>query len=275
MIVQAWRKKWMPSQPEQYGGTVLLFIGTGHNPYKITFMPFTLDNNSIVIRRGLNSLFIFKSVSLFATAPKLSCSHLRLCINLRITLVYCDADLNPKIPVHTLYSRNTVKSCFWGTSDAEGPQHFYSPKAARSRWEQSRKAILAFCRLVHRTVRYTTGHCPVQISFLFWRSRPLTIWSRWHTGQSGATIRPLAQPRVTRGLRGRPLARPTVGSPDSLVHHRTVWWFIAVHRGWVPESDQLTSASLAHQTVRCTQTEQSLGCSSQVFSICLFSDSST
>jgi hypothetical protein len=102
----------MPSQPEQYGGTVLLFIGTGHNSYKITFMPFTLDNNSIVICRGLNSLFIFKSVSLFATAPKLSCSLLRLCINLRITLVYCDADLNPKIPVHTLYSRNTVKSCF-------------------------------------------------------------------------------------------------------------------------------------------------------------------
>jgi hypothetical protein len=37
----------------------------------------------------------------------------------------------------------------------------------------SRKAILAFCRLVHRTVRCTTGHCPVRISFLIWRSRPL------------------------------------------------------------------------------------------------------
>jgi hypothetical protein len=35
---------------------------------------------------------------------------------------------------------------------------------------------------VHRTVRCTTGHCPVQISFLFWHSRPLTIWTRWHTG---------------------------------------------------------------------------------------------
>jgi hypothetical protein len=29
---------------------------------------------------------------------------------------------------------------------------FYSPKVARSRWEQSRKVILAFCRLVHRTL---------------------------------------------------------------------------------------------------------------------------
>jgi hypothetical protein len=35
---------------------------------------------------------------------------------------------------------------------------FYSPKAARSRWRHSRKAILAFCRVAHRIVRCTTGH---------------------------------------------------------------------------------------------------------------------
>jgi hypothetical protein len=75
----------------------------------------------------------------------------------------------------------------------------------------------------HRT---GTDHCPVQIAFLIWRSRPLKVWSRWrighcpvHTGQSGAPIRPLARPRVTRGLRGRPLAWPTVGSPYSLVNY--------------------------------------------------------
>jgi hypothetical protein len=34
---------------------------------------------------------------------------------------------------------------------------FYSPKAARSRWRPTRKAILAFCRVAHRTVRCTTG----------------------------------------------------------------------------------------------------------------------
>jgi hypothetical protein len=119
-------QKQMPSPREQYGGTVHLFIGTGHSPYKITFMPFTFGSNSIVIHRGLNSLFIFKSVSFSATTPKLSRSHLRRCINLRITLgfSYCDIDSSPKIPVHTLYSRNTVKSCFWGPSEAEGPQHF-------------------------------------------------------------------------------------------------------------------------------------------------------
>jgi hypothetical protein len=103
---------------------------------------------------------------------------------------------------------------------------FYSPKAARSRGEHSRKAILAFCRLAHRTVRCTTGHCPVRISFLFWRSRPLKVWSRWrtghcpvHTGQSGAPFRPLAPPHVTRGLRGRPLAHRTVlCTPNSPVN---------------------------------------------------------
>jgi hypothetical protein len=39
----------MPSQCEQYGSTVHLFIGTGHNPCKITLMPFTFINNYIVI----------------------------------------------------------------------------------------------------------------------------------------------------------------------------------------------------------------------------------
>jgi hypothetical protein len=51
-------QKQMPSQREQYGGTVHLFIGMGHSPYKITLMPFTFGSNSIVIHRGLISLFI-------------------------------------------------------------------------------------------------------------------------------------------------------------------------------------------------------------------------
>jgi hypothetical protein len=115
------------------------------------------------------------------------------------------------------------------------------------------------------------------------------------TGQSGADLFPiLAQPTVddleplahqtlsdahrtvrcphqtvgpaTRHAR---IARPTVGSPDSSVHHqtvrcttrqsgappdspvhhRTVRWFIAVRRRSVPKSGQLISASLAHRTL--------------------------
>jgi hypothetical protein len=50
-------QKQMPSQHEQYGDTVHLFIGTGRSPCKITLMPFTFANDSIVIHRGLNSLF--------------------------------------------------------------------------------------------------------------------------------------------------------------------------------------------------------------------------
>jgi hypothetical protein len=131
-------------------------------------------------------------------------------------------------------------------------------------------------RQILPSVDWCTGHCPMQISFLFWRSRPLTIWSRWrtghcpvHTGQSGAPIRPLTRPRVTRGLRGRPLARPTVGSPDSpVIYSRTTPFNFR-------ERPFYQSQPGAPDTVRCTQTEQSLGCSSQVFSICLFSDSST
>jgi hypothetical protein len=59
--------------------------------------------------------------------------------------------------------------------------------------------------LAHPTVAdfsgsWRTGHCPV------------------HTGQFGAPCRPLARPRVVRGLCGRPLEQSTVGSPDSTVN---------------------------------------------------------
>jgi hypothetical protein len=119
---------------------------------------------------------------------------------------------------------------------------FYSPKAARSHWEHSRKAILAFCRLAHRTVRCTTGHCPVRISFLFWRSRPLEIQSHWRTGQSGAP----SDRWLCHASRADYAADRW---PGRLLAHRTVRWFIAVHCHWSPESSQLTDASLAHRTL--------------------------
>jgi hypothetical protein len=67
-------QKQMPSPREQYGSTVHLFIGTGRSPYKITPMPFTFANNFVVIYQGLNSLFIFKSVSFSAIMLKLPCA---------------------------------------------------------------------------------------------------------------------------------------------------------------------------------------------------------
>jgi hypothetical protein len=123
----------------------------------------------------------------------------------------------------------------------------------------SRKAILAFCRLAHRTARCTTGHCPVRISSLTWRSRPLALWSRWrtghcpvHTGQSGTPFRPLARPRVSRGSRGRPLARPIVGSPDSPVNYSRTPLITS------REQQVRLSQPGAPDTVRCTQTELTL-----------------
>jgi hypothetical protein len=65
------------------------------------------------------------------------------------------------------------------------------------------------------------------------------------------------------------IARPTVGSPDSPVNYSRTPPSSSRER----PVDQRQPGAL--DTVRCTQTEQSLGCSSQVFSICLFSDSST
>jgi hypothetical protein len=62
------------SQHEQYGGTVHLFIGTGCSLCKITFMPliFTIDLKTIY--RGLDSLFLLRSVPFSATEPKLPCA---------------------------------------------------------------------------------------------------------------------------------------------------------------------------------------------------------
>jgi hypothetical protein len=140
----------------------------------------------------------------------------------------------------------------WLLHAPRGP--FYSPKAARSRWRHSWKAILAFCRVAHQTVSVVV-RCV--ISFIFRRIRPLQFCGSWHTrhclvhtGQSGAPWRPLARPRVARGLHGRPLA-----SPDSPVHHRTVRWILAVRRWSFPESDDFAAddspdSPMHHRTVR-------------------------
>jgi hypothetical protein len=69
---------------------------------------------------------------------------------------------------------------------------------------------------------------------------------------------------------GRPLAHRTVRcKPDSPVK------FSRTPPTNSRERPFHQSQPGAPDTVRCTQTEQSLGCSSQVFSNCLFSDSST
>jgi hypothetical protein len=59
------------SRREQYGVTVHLFIGTGRSLCKITFMPFIVTIDLRTIYRGLDSLFLFKSVSFSVAKSKL------------------------------------------------------------------------------------------------------------------------------------------------------------------------------------------------------------
>jgi hypothetical protein len=67
-------QKQMSSPREQYESIVHLYIGMGRSPCKITPMPFTFANDSTITHRGLNSLFLFKSLSFSAITPKLSCT---------------------------------------------------------------------------------------------------------------------------------------------------------------------------------------------------------
>jgi hypothetical protein len=62
------------SQRELYGGTVHLFIGTGRNLCNITFMPFMFTIDLRTIYRGLDSLFLFKSVPFSDAEPKFPCA---------------------------------------------------------------------------------------------------------------------------------------------------------------------------------------------------------
>jgi hypothetical protein len=67
------------SQREQYGGTVHLFIGTGHSPDKITFMPLITNHDYNTIYQGLCSLFLIKSVLPFVLSVS-SCRSSFSCI---------------------------------------------------------------------------------------------------------------------------------------------------------------------------------------------------
>jgi hypothetical protein len=75
------------------------------------------------------------------------------------------------------------------------------------------------------------SHCSYPVRDLLpFLAHPTVVdfWQLAHWTLSGAhrtvwcPCRPLARSRVARGLRGRPLAQSTVGSPDSPVPHRTV-----------------------------------------------------
>jgi hypothetical protein len=137
--------------------------------------------------------------------------------------------------------------------------------------------------VAHRTVRCTTGHCPVLISFLFWRSRPLKIWSHWRTGHC-----PVPHQTVGSATRHARIVRPTVGAVDR---------WLTGQSGAPPDSPMNYSRTPptnsreqpfhqsqpgAPDTVRCTtgqsgapRVNSSWLYTTNSFPFCLFSDSST
>ena len=86
-------------QPEQYGVTVHLFISTGHNPDKITFIPLTFTLIYITNYQGLSSLFRLRSVSSFIQpeAPLATASasiHVTFGLYLHITHAFIMRELS-------------------------------------------------------------------------------------------------------------------------------------------------------------------------------------
>jgi hypothetical protein len=155
---------------------------------------------------------------------------------------------------------------------------FYSPKAARSHWRSIWKSILAFCRVVHQTVRCTTG-------------QPLFMSGARSPSISGASDRCSSEPvgapdtvrctpdspvcptdrwsktRVTRRLRSRPLATSDVGSPDSPVNYSHVALLFSQERPVDTEPAWRTGHyPVHHRTVRCARPSRHLAVHSQIFS---------
>jgi hypothetical protein len=106
---------------------------------------------------------------------------------------------------------------------------FYSPKTARSRWRPTWKAILAFCRVVHRTVRCTTGQLLFMSGARFLSIRRAA--DRWSPESVGA-------PDTVRCTPESPVC-PT----DRWRDHMSREDCVADHWRWRP---------LAHRIVRCT-----------------------
>jgi hypothetical protein len=153
---------------------------------------------------------------------------------------------------------------------------FYSPKAARSRWRLTRKAKVAFCWVVHRTVRCTTG----QPLFMSGARSPSYSGAddRCRFMAVGAPDSPVLLadrwrgPRAARGLRGRPLRwRPlahrtvqcTTGQFGELLPYAAKFsreWPVHRSPAW-----RTGHYPVHHQTVRCARLSRDLAAPSQVF----------
>jgi hypothetical protein len=119
------------SQREQYGGIVHLFIGTERSLCKIAFMPFIFTIDLRTICRGLDSIFLLKSVLFSATEPKLPCAQLRRWFNLHYNPVFrivYNFIPSSKVPLHILCLGNVVNH------DYEDLQKMKAPNSSPSQY---------------------------------------------------------------------------------------------------------------------------------------------
>ena len=141
-------------------------------------------------------------------------------------------------------------SCLLSPGAPDSPVHHRTLSGADFFPSLAKPTVEVSEPLAHRTLSgaHRTVWCPLltvgSATRRAWITRPTVGWADcWHTGQSGAP-------------------------PDSpVIYSRTP--------PSKPESSQLIDASLAHRTVRCTQTELSLAEQSHLFSNLISPVSST
>jgi hypothetical protein len=120
--------------------------------------------------------------------------------------------------------------------------------AARSRWRSTWKANLAFCRVVHQTVRCTTRH-EQYLSGAGFPSISGTA-DRWSFGAVGApnTVRCTPDSPVWPSDRWlgqvSPVDRADDRWPRAPMAHRTVRWFLAAAASPFPKSDKFIAEDL-------------------------------
>jgi hypothetical protein len=148
---------------------------------------------------------------------------------------------------------------------SRGP--FYSPKAVRSCWRPTRKAILAFCRVVHRTVWCTTG----QPLFMSGAQSPSysSADDRCRAMAVGApdTVRCTTDspvPPADRCAGGRWLTGQSGAPPDSPVNYSRT-------SPNSPESGLFTGVQPGAPDSPVCQTEQRFGCSEPSLLVLFFS----
>jgi hypothetical protein len=142
------------------------------------------------------------------------------------------------------------------------------------------------------SVDWRTGHCPVRISFLIWRSRLLVALEPLaHQTLSGAhrTVRCLLLAVGSPTCPAR-IARPTVGSPDTVRctpdspvnYSRTPLISSREQQVRLSQPGALDTVwcttrhcPVHHQTVRCTQTKLALAEQGHLFSNSISPVSST